>query len=74
MQTNSGQCPNRASGTAPDLRKQLEDLYPAMVMNIATDNVDGGNITVSQPLQGRCPGSWLLRDVLLLAIASCYAR
>ena len=63
MQSNSGQCPNRASGTAPELRNQLEDLYPAMVMNIATDNVDGGNITVSPPPQALCPGSRLLASV-----------
>ena len=46
MQEHSGQCPDRRSGTAPELRSLLEAIYPAMVMNIATDNVDGGNITV----------------------------
>lgn len=47
MQLTSEQCPDRKPGTAPEVRELLEQLYPAMVMNIATSNVDGGNITVS---------------------------
>jgi hypothetical protein len=46
-QLTSGQCPDRKPGTAPEVRELLEQMYPAMVMNIATSNVDGGNITVS---------------------------
>ena len=69
-QSTSGQCPDRAAGTAPELRKLLEDLYPAMVMNIATDNVEGGNITVSDLLCAPCPGSRPPRDVHLLRDAT----
>jgi hypothetical protein len=53
-QISSGQCPDRATGTAPELRRLLHHLYNVQVMNIATDNVGGGNISVSSSSTSFC--------------------
>ncbi|CAL8466758.1 g6294 [Coccomyxa elongata] len=41
---SSGQCPDRSRGTDAKLRALLQELYPVLVMNIATNNVLGGKI------------------------------
>nr|QOL01096.1 putative extracellular protein CSOL_025 [Pseudococcomyxa simplex] len=41
---SSGQCPDRSKGTNADLKALLRELYPVMVMNVATNNVLGGKI------------------------------
>ena len=46
-QISSGQCPDRSRGTDAKLRALLQELYPVLVMNIATNNVLGGKIDVS---------------------------
>lgn len=51
VQISSGQCPDRSRGTDTDLKALLRELYPVLVMNIATNNVMGGKIDVSQALQ-----------------------
>ena len=57
MQISSGQCPDRSRGTDTDLKALLRELYPVLVMNIATNNVMGGKIDVSQALQELLDGN-----------------